>query len=374
MRNVIGLVNFHCEPKISPLTDSRPLGSTSFIGRYAFCDFALSNLCNSGISNVGLLVQDHQRSILKHLGSMDSWVINTKIGRQRILYNEPAHLDPRLNTDVNNLLENDWVLYDSACDALVLVPSHMIMSIDLRPYIEEHFASGHQITLLASMQRNLAKSWIGARVFEFGEQEGVPVAATRNVGQFPKQHAVYLDIAIINRKTIVDILARYAAPHPGEDLISLIMLAQKDRHYDVNVAYFDGFVRYVDSFSHYMEYCLELLDHRKADLVFLKDWPIYTLTHDTPPAVYGATAEVRNSYISNGSIINGKVVNSIISRNVTVGKGAVVKNSIIFSTVKINEGAVIENALVDKYGIVERDHVIKGKGKAPIYLHQGAIV
>ena len=33
MKNVIGLVNFHSSPDVSPITDSRPLGSTSFLGR-----------------------------------------------------------------------------------------------------------------------------------------------------------------------------------------------------------------------------------------------------------------------------------------------------------------------------------------------------
>ena len=356
------------------MTDSRPLASTSFMGRYAVIDFALSNFCNSDISTVGILVKDHLRSILKHLGSMDAWVTNTKIGQKVIMYNEAAHDDPATNTDLNNICENDWVLYDSGCEALVIVPSHVVMSIDLRPYIDEHFAKGNQITLIAAMERNLQKTFKGAKVLEFGDEEGVPVSATPNNGQFPKSHAVYLDTVIINRRTVVDVLSRYASSHPGEDLISLIMLAQADRHYSVHVAYFDGFVRYVDSFAHYMEYSFELLDHRKSDQIFLPNWPIYTLTHDTPPAIYGDSCDVSNSYISNGARVNGKVINSIISRNVIIGKGAVVKNSIIFSSVRINDGAVIENALIDKYGIIERGHVIKGKAKDPIYVRQGAIL
>lgn len=373
MKNIIGLVNFHSEPDVPPMTDSRPLGSTSFLGRYAFCDFALSNLCNSGISQVGLLVKDHQRSILKHLGSMDSWVINTKLGRQRILYNEPAHLDPRRNTDVNNLIENEWVLYDAACEYLVFVPSHYIMAMDLRPFIEQHIAKGDQITLICSMQRNLKTAWKGSRVIEFDE-EGKPVAATINQGQFLKSHAVYLDTVIINRRTLVDVVSRYASLNPGADLISLIMLAQADRHYVVSVAYYDGFVRCIDSFLHYMEYSKEILVKHYADAIFLRDWPIYTLTHDTPPAIYHESADVKNSYIANGASVAGRVINSIISRNVTIGKGATVRNSIIFSTVKINDGAVIENALVDKYSIIERGHVIKGHPRDPIYVHQGAIL
>lgn len=373
MRHVTGLVNFHTEPCVEPLTAARPLGSTSFLGRYAFVDFALSNLCNSGVSQVGLLVKDHQRSILKHLGSMNSWVINTKIGQQRILYNEPGHLDPRLNTDVNNLLENDWLLYDTNSQYLVIVPSHLLASMDLRPFIQAHIRGERDLTLLASQQRNLKNHWFGAKVLEF-DAKGKLTGFSINKGQFASQRAVALDVIIVNRTSLINIIRRYRPLHPEMDLFAMIFEAYRDGVEEVTVDYFDGAVVAVDSFQHYMEYSLDCLDRRKADQLFFPDWPIYTLTHDTPPALYGENSDVRNSYVSNGARIEGKVINSIIARNVHIGKGAVVKNSIIFSSVRINEGAVIENALIDKFSIIERGHVIKGKPKDPLYIHQGAIL
>ena len=89
--DVIGLLNFYTAPSLGEITENRPLGSTSFLGRYAFCDFALSNFCNSGISDIGLMIKDHQRSVLKHLGSMSAWVTNTKVGRMNIMVNEKGH-------------------------------------------------------------------------------------------------------------------------------------------------------------------------------------------------------------------------------------------------------------------------------------------
>ena len=373
MKNITGIVNFHTAPEVLPITQARPLGSTSFLGRYAFCDFALSNLCNSGISQVGLLVKDHQRSILKHLGSMNSWVINTKIGHTHILYNEPGHRDPRLNTDVNNLLENDWLLYDSKNSLFAFVPSHLVCAMDLRPYVNNHQQSERAVTIVASKQRNLKSSWLGSYVLEF-DDKGTLVDAAANKGQFSTPKVVSLDIIIINRPSLIELLRKYAPLYPQSDLFSLIMVAYKEGAISIAIEYYDGFVRSVDSFTHYMDYSLEMLDKHKSEQLFRPDWPVYTLTHDTPPALYGQESEVHNSYVSNGARIEGKVINSIIARNVHIGKGAVIKNSIIFSSVNINEGAVVENVLIDKYSIVERDHVIKGKGKDPIYVAQGAIL
>ena len=372
MKHVFGLVNFHSSPEIMPLTESRPLGSTSFLGRYAFCDFALSNLCNSGVSQVGLLIKDHQRSILKHLGDMRSWVINTKIGHQRILYNEPAHLDPRINTDVNNLLENDWLLYDANSQYLVLVPSHIVTTMDLHPYIERHITSGRSVTLVVSYQNDLRNSWRGAKVFQLSPDCEV-LSVQENRGE-TKSGYVSMGTIIINRPTLIDIIRQYSPTHPLDDLESLILLALKDGNHRIGLDFFDGFSRCIDSFQHYMEYSFELLNRERVNELFPPEWPVYTLTHDTPPALYGKTSDVRNSYISNGALVEGKVINSIIARNVHIGKGAVIKNSIIFSTVRVNDGATVENALIDKYSIIERGHTIKGKAKEPIYVRQGAIL
>ena len=55
MRKVIGFVNLHHSPSLGELTSSRPLASTSFLGRYAFIDFVLSNFANSGVNEIGVL-------------------------------------------------------------------------------------------------------------------------------------------------------------------------------------------------------------------------------------------------------------------------------------------------------------------------------
>jgi len=372
MKHVFGIVNFHNEPNCSPLTDNRPLGSTSFLGRYAFCDFALSSLCNSGISQVGLLIRDYPRSILKHLGTMDSWVANTKIGYTRVMYNELAHLGKMPNTDVNNLLENDTVLYDSSAHYLVIFPAHLVLPIDLRPVLERHIKNGDQITVVTSQQRNVSTHWMDSTIIT-KDPRGV-LSSERNHGQFKGTQTVSLGVYIINRTTLLDLIHRYADIHPGLALRDLIFTAHSEGVHRCAFYPYDGFVCNPDSFQHYFEDCLEMLEKKNYDQLFRRDWPIYTLTHDTPPAIYGKDALVQNSYISNGASVEGEVSGSIIARNVTIEKGAIVRNSIIFSSVRIKQGAIIENALIDKYSIVERGHMIRGKKKAPVYIAQGAIV
>lgn len=374
MNNVIGIVNFHSDPEISPLTDSRPLGSTSFLGRYACCDFALSSFCNSGISTVGILVKDKLRSVLKHLGSMDAWVTNTKIGQEIIMYNEPAHLHPETNTDINNIRENDWVLYDSDASYIVIAPTHIIASIDYRPILAEHIARKDKVTVVACRVADPRKEFLHEALLTVNPS-GYVEDVEDNDGSVSSPCLASLGIYIVNRTVLADMIHRYAAKNPTLSLSSLIYaVGREEGSTRPHVYVYDGYVRCIDSFRHYMEYSFELFDEQKGRSLFKDDFPIFTLTHDTQPAIYGKDAKVTNSFIANGAIVEGTVVNSIVARNVKIAKTAVVKDSIVFSSTMIGDGAMVSNALIDKYSIVTRSHKVVGTASSPVYVPQGAIL
>ena len=70
MEKVIGLVTCNYSAKESgPLSASRPVASMPFLGRYRLVDFALSNLVNSGIRTVGMVMPYNYRSLIDHVGS-----------------------------------------------------------------------------------------------------------------------------------------------------------------------------------------------------------------------------------------------------------------------------------------------------------------
>ena len=126
MEKVIGLLNLHCDRDLGALTAKRSIASTSFLGRYAFLDFPLSNFANSDIDVVGILVRDSLRSLIRHLGSGHSFMDNTKLGSITMLYDEPYAHNLGYNNDINNLLENKWFLDNSSATTVVIAPSSMI--------------------------------------------------------------------------------------------------------------------------------------------------------------------------------------------------------------------------------------------------------
>lgn len=77
--------------------------------------------------------------------------------------------------------------------------------------------------------------------------------------------------------------------------------------------------------------------------------------------------------MANGAIIDGEVDGCILSRNVTIGKNAVVKNCIILNGSKVCAGAHLENVVIDKDARVEKKTELIGEGE-PLYVKEGDVV
>lgn len=77
--NAMGIVfSYGLEDNLKELTEKRAIASVPFGGRYRIVDFVLSNLVNSGISNVGIITQSNYQSLLDHLGSGKEWDLSRK--------------------------------------------------------------------------------------------------------------------------------------------------------------------------------------------------------------------------------------------------------------------------------------------------------
>lgn len=367
-KNVIGLINLHNSPQLGPLTTSRTLGSTSFLGRYALMDFALSNFCNSGIDIVGIMVRDFPRSVLGHLGSMTAFIENTKIGKESIMYNESGILNPPYNHDINNLRSNPWVFHLNA-DYVVIQPAHIVTTIDFAPILKEHIARKEKITCVYTHINN-ANSTFKTSNCLFMDENGYINSIEKN-DQKVNERDVSLETYIINRSVLAEIIDKQEKTNALFGLKEMIALLA-NKIIPVHTYEYKGYVRCYDSIEHYMKYVLEVLDLDIVNLLFKDDWPIYTLTHDTPPVKYGESASAKNSYIANGAIINGKVEGSIISRNVIVEKGATIKNSIILARTYIGPDVELDGVIVDKNSHIINSKALKGSIEKPLYIPQGA--
>ena len=84
--NVLGLIfaSLH-DSTVIELTKHRTMGSIMFGGRYRLVDFPLSNMVNSGITQVGVITKSNYGSLLDHLGTGREWDLARKTGGLHLL-------------------------------------------------------------------------------------------------------------------------------------------------------------------------------------------------------------------------------------------------------------------------------------------------
>ena len=64
--------------QLRDITYSRSIAAVPFGGRYRCIDFILSNLVNTGVTNVGVIAQRNYHSLMDHLGSGKEWDLHRK--------------------------------------------------------------------------------------------------------------------------------------------------------------------------------------------------------------------------------------------------------------------------------------------------------
>jgi len=367
MPKIMGFCNLHGNKSLGPLTENRPLGSTSFLGRYALMDFTLSNFSNSGIDKVGILIETQPRSIMKHLGSTNVFNNNTKLGFEQVLYNEKHSMNPLYNHDLNNLKANDWLILDHRPDVIVIAPSDLLYTLDFQPVIKQHLESKEKLTMVYARTKKCKKQFLFA--------DAITLKDGRVVGTFQNQGTrdeldISLDTFVISKDYLMELLEL------GPQISATFGLKELIRHLvnQTGVTFgsykLTGYLRAFDSLDSYFENSMEFLEFEFRNKVFIDGWPIYTVSNNTPPARYGANAMIKNSMIANGAKINGTVINSIISRNVVVEEGARIENAIIFTDTKVGKDVVIQRAIIDKYVKIEKTKLLAGK-ESVLYIKQG---
>lgn len=369
MAKVVGLVNLHSDVDLKGLTEKRPVASVSFLGRYGIIDFVLSNMSNSKIDNVGVLIQEKPRSLFKHLGNGNSWNFNSKSGGVSLLYNEKYANDARYNHDINNLVENKFFVEETSGDYVVIAPAHIITTMDYNEVVDAHIASGAEVTIVYQNINNADEHFIGSNYLKLNENGQVMEIKT-NKGNKPER-SISLETYVFNKAKLFELIA-YAQKLSSFFNLKETLAYLADESVIMSYEY-KGFARCIDSYEDYYNVSREFLDLEVSTQVFKSTWPIFTNTNDTPPTKYLEGAKVKHSFVANGAIVAGEVSGSILGREVKIGEGAVVKNCIIFSGSTVCDGAYLENVIIDKNAKVEKKTELVGVG-SPLFVKEGDVV
>ncbi len=363
----LGIINFEDDTAvIGGLGEHRPVPAIAFMGRYRVIDFILSNMTNSGISNVEVFCKEKPRNLFEHLGDGKHYNINSKRGKLHVLYGEKTFSSPVYNNDVANFMLNMQYIEEDNNPYVVIAPSYFVYSLDFNPVLDAHIESGADVTVLYTASNEAKERFLGCDVLMLDKEKKVTEFA-KNRGNY-KNRNVSLEAYIMTKKLFVELIEK--ASKTSSLYWFKDILAESVGELNIRGHAVKGYVACINSLPEYYRTCMELRDRDTASSLVKPNWPIYTKTNDSCPTRYTNNAEVTDSLVANGCVIEGKVEGSVIGRNVTICKGAVVKDSILLSGAYIGERAKLDHVVVDKYAIVHHVKKLEGTDSEPVYVQR----
>lgn len=371
MGNVLGLIfaNMH-DGAIHDLTKMRTMGSVPFGGRYRFIDFTLSNMVNSGISEIGVITKANYQSLIDHLGSGREWDLTRKKGGLHILppYGQVGSGMYRGRLEALSGVIN--FIRHSSAEYVILSDCDVITSMDFKEIIRAHETSGADITTVYSKAYYNATESSSKTVLNLDENNVVrEVLVNPNITGMSN---ISLNIFILEKKFLETIVADAIARNLYSFEVDI--LQHKINEFDIRGYEHNGHFSQIDSMLEFYEANMNLLNPDIRQELFSSYAPIYTKIRDESPAKYGINSDVKNSLIADGCIIEGEVENSILFRGVIVKKGATIKNSIIMQGTQVGGEAMMDHVITDKNVVIGDSRMLSGSPQYPVFIGKKAVV
>ena len=365
MLDAIGIVNFEARnAEIKGLSQFRTIPAMSFLGRYRVIDFVLSNMVNSGIDHIKVMINDKPRSLIEHIGSGTEYNINPKHGYLQLLYPDTMAVSDAYFHDVYLMRENLRDFEKDHHKYIVISPSYMICCLDYQKVIEEHEKSGADITAVYANVKNADEAFTGCQSLTL-DANGRVTDILPNLGNARKS-AILMETYVLRRELFCSLLEQAPSISPLFSFVDI--LRSVVRGFDIRGYEYKGYLSCINSLEAYYEANMELIDHKRAEKLFKDGWPIYTKTNDSPPANYRKHASVKKCIVANGCEIDGELENCILGRGVVVEKGARIKNSLILPNTFVCEGADLNYVILDKHARVVEKKKLIGKEDKLIYI------
>ena len=365
MSKALGIVNFAANNIwVDGLSEYRPIGAFSFLGRYRVIDFPISNMSNSGLNQIQVYVRRKPRSLAEHLGTGRHYNINSKRGKVHLLFSESEVLDDMYNTDISAFMDNLEIIERNHCPYVVIAPSYMIYTANFDSLLQTHIESGADVTLLYHSVDNAKEHFLFCNTLNLNKQKGV-LSIEPNRGN-AKNRNIFMDTYIMEKDIFIDLIKKAKKTSSVFTLSDIVDMECSEL--DIRGVAHRGYFAAITDFKSYYDASISLIDYKSATSLFVEEWPIYTKTNDSCPTQYFDNSDVKASVVSNGCLIEGTIENSVIGRGCTIKKGAVVKNSVLLPDVIISENAHIENMVIDKHAKIVHIKDIVADPEKPGYV------
>ena len=331
--------------RLFPLTQTKPKPAVSFGGTHQILDFTLSNCVNSGLRKIFVLTQ-HQREPLHDYVRESRLQLSSSFRCHdgEDLRPVPPVSGKRYRGTADAVFQNlSLIRFDSAEHVLIASGDH-VYSMDYRPFISRHIASGAEVTIASARMPVKEASCFGVLKVEDGTvtriREKPSAESLPEKGDVPVSMGIY----VFSRRALLNI-ADTANPMEtdfGRDILPRLVRRQKVAAYDFS-SLPRNYWRDVGSLDSYFQANMDMLGtgpefHPEMD----SQWPIYARGD-------ASTLRTRDSRISRSAVIGKSTIRrSVISHGACIEPGALVENSVILPGARVGRNARLRNTILSE--------------------------
>lgn len=359
------------DSSLGELTNKRTIASLPYGGRYRQIDFTLSNMSNSGIRHIGIITKYNYQSLMHHIGSGQEWDLEMEEGGLEYLTPFAMGHNGSYRGKLEALNSAMVFLENATEEYVVLADSNVLCNIDLDKVLEQHIASGKDVTVVVKDGiANSAKQLdLGVRLGESGEV--IDLAVDYCAGP---EYLASMGIFAMRRELLIHYVKESVARSLYRFERDFLLKQFGDKNLSVGVYRFEGVAMFNESTLEYYRNNLALMDENTRHGLFRTGRTIYTKVRDRVPTTYGENADVGDCIVADGCCLDGVADHSLFFRQVTLKKGAKVIDSVIMNDCVIGEDAELHCVILDKEVVVRPGVRLIGTPENPIIVKRGDVV
>jgi glucose-1-phosphate adenylyltransferase len=366
--------------RLYPLTKERAKPAVPFGGQYRIIDFVLSNLVNSGIHSIYVLIQFKSQSLLQHL--RDGWEF-APIMKSQYIIPVPAQMrapgEAWYQGTADAIFQNVNLIEQSDPHLVAVFGADHVYRMNIREMIEFHERKRAQATIAAiPVPREMASEFgvieiaSNGRIIAFHEKNpnapsmpGRPDMVLASMGNY------IFSTGPLLRFLYEDGRSEESTHDFGRDILPQWVETGEVYAYDFATNRIPGdpidspvYWRDVGSIDAYYDANMDLRAVAPVLNLYNRQWPLRTSGYDDPPAKFtfddeGRRGQAIDSVVSSGSILSGGMVrNSVLGRGVRVHAGAVIEDCVVFDNCNIGRRSQIKRAILDKNVVLPENTII----------------
>jgi glucose-1-phosphate adenylyltransferase len=375
--NALGIIFPNSYDSLVPeLVSERLMASIPFASRYRLIDFILSDMVNSGIDNISVIMRQNYRSLMDHLESGREWDLTRKNGGLNLI---PPFSERSIKVYSGRVeaLANILPFLRSAKEKyVVLSDSNFAANIRFSDVIAAHEKSGADVTVMyhkkdLSNRSDDTRKSTGEYYYTLQLDEDDRVNEIHINAQDVGVQNHSMNVYVAEREFLITQIED--AQVRGKVFFERDILSPNLDKFVVKAYEYTGYLALITGIRSYFDENMALLDEANADALFGGN-SVYTKVRDDNPTRYTTSARVKNVMAADGCVIEGTVENCVLFRGVKISKGAVVKNCILMQDTVVGENTNAEYIITDKNVAITSNQEIKGTASYPTYIAKHKVV